>query len=352
MPLICLTEVRSLAHRYGYAEIQCDDNSRVVALKSMDRRIRIRVYTTGTVATCLSHPFMGKTQLFRRNQSLDDLKALFQDPRRHTDHGYYKVSDYCDDELRWRFVVTALHGFCNEQQVVQISALCRLWNEIQFDKYGPFTIEFYNTQPVEIKQEMYSPCPDGNFCVLGSILIAVLRSMEQLDVELMAPWPSASFNKQFEDGPIVDHSNTSCEEEKKEKMTTYEDLMSGHDQFQQCKCEEGQIIRDELGNKLDMFKRQLVAFPKRIRRELIYFFLKKILPQYEIIICTKKERTTIRYIFEFKKGEKNDIYYAYLYNTYFLNDDVRLAHHDYSELTDTDSDDDCDHRRCDCVGVM
>jgi hypothetical protein len=38
----------------------------------------------GTVGTALDHPVKGKTQLFRRNQSLEDLAQIFANPRLHT----------------------------------------------------------------------------------------------------------------------------------------------------------------------------------------------------------------------------------------------------------------------------
>ena len=39
---------------------------------------------TGTVGTCMDHPNQGKTQLFRRDQTLDSLSAIFKNPRVHT----------------------------------------------------------------------------------------------------------------------------------------------------------------------------------------------------------------------------------------------------------------------------
>lgn len=48
-------------------------------------------YTTGTVGTCIDHPSQGKTQLFRRDQTLEDLDRIFADPRVHTGAGYHRV---------------------------------------------------------------------------------------------------------------------------------------------------------------------------------------------------------------------------------------------------------------------
>ena len=53
--------------------------------------VKIVVYlTTMTVATCIKHPKKGKTQLFRRNVSFDELEKLFKNPRTHTGKGYYE----------------------------------------------------------------------------------------------------------------------------------------------------------------------------------------------------------------------------------------------------------------------
>jgi len=52
--------------------------------------IRINVYYTKmTVATCLNHPKKGKTQLFRKNVTIEELKLIFENPRIHTKKGYY-----------------------------------------------------------------------------------------------------------------------------------------------------------------------------------------------------------------------------------------------------------------------
>jgi hypothetical protein len=50
--------------------------------------IRLNFYlSTGTVGSCLDHPNKGKTQLFRKY--LKDPMSLFDNPRQHTEKGYY-----------------------------------------------------------------------------------------------------------------------------------------------------------------------------------------------------------------------------------------------------------------------
>jgi len=85
------------ARRYGYRELEVSkrDEGRMVSFHHDQKcgGVRINVYyTTGTVATCLDHPYQGKTQLFRRNQTLNDLVEIFADPRTHTGDGYHRLA--------------------------------------------------------------------------------------------------------------------------------------------------------------------------------------------------------------------------------------------------------------------
>jgi hypothetical protein len=74
----------------GMEEISFNEQSRVISFRSADD-VRINVYyTTRTVGTALFHPLQGKTQLFRRDCDVSDLKAIFVNPRVHTDKGYQR----------------------------------------------------------------------------------------------------------------------------------------------------------------------------------------------------------------------------------------------------------------------
>jgi hypothetical protein len=53
-----------------------------------DQRVNL-YYSTGTIATSLSHPVSGKTQLFRRDMTLRGVCEIFDNPRTHTGVGYY-----------------------------------------------------------------------------------------------------------------------------------------------------------------------------------------------------------------------------------------------------------------------
>lgn len=91
-----LEEIRQIAKASGLREIFYNEESRVVsfvpARGNTNPLTRLNVYfTTMTVGTCIDHPFQGKTQLFRRNVTLEQLKEIALDPRIHTGQGYRQV---------------------------------------------------------------------------------------------------------------------------------------------------------------------------------------------------------------------------------------------------------------------
>ncbi|GAB4822344.1 hypothetical protein N2152v2_009390 [Parachlorella kessleri] len=89
MVALDVEQVRWLAQEFGWYEVQCNYESYVIGFKRGNDRVNV-YYTTGTIGTCLNHPIRGKTQLFRRNQSMNNLRKIFQDPRVHTGVGYYR----------------------------------------------------------------------------------------------------------------------------------------------------------------------------------------------------------------------------------------------------------------------
>ena len=82
--------IRGIAAVFDLEEICHNSTSRVISFRSDDNE-RINVYyTTRTIGTALDHPSQGKTQLFRRKCTVDDLKKILQNPRSHTEKGYTK----------------------------------------------------------------------------------------------------------------------------------------------------------------------------------------------------------------------------------------------------------------------
>lgn len=78
-----------VANQYGWINPVHQPENLMLSIFKGDMRINI-YYTTMTVATCLKHPFKGKTQLFRRNVTPAQLIRIFENPRVHTFKGYYE----------------------------------------------------------------------------------------------------------------------------------------------------------------------------------------------------------------------------------------------------------------------
>lgn len=153
---LALDRVKQLASELGYTLVQESTASCVVAFKRGHTRINV-YWTTGTVATCINHPTQGKTQLFRRNVSVEQLAVLFRNPRQHTGKGYYRAAGdvtsakarnakrsrkrnqpyrhergaTSDDALRWRFVQARLGPwFCSEQIIGMVASVCTQWTRL------------------------------------------------------------------------------------------------------------------------------------------------------------------------------------------------------------------------------
>ncbi len=78
-----------LGERYGWTNPTLIESNKLVSLFKQEMRINV-FYTTLTVATCLNHPYKGKTQLFRKEVGVEELKKIFENPRSHTQKGFYK----------------------------------------------------------------------------------------------------------------------------------------------------------------------------------------------------------------------------------------------------------------------
>lgn len=86
---ISKTETDKLAKTAGYDLI--DFQEKIGMVSYWQDGVRINIYLTKlTVATCIDHPKKGKTQLFRKNITIEQLKKIFDNPRQHTGKGYYE----------------------------------------------------------------------------------------------------------------------------------------------------------------------------------------------------------------------------------------------------------------------
>jgi hypothetical protein len=97
--------VRGAAMASGVEEIMLNPQSRVISFRTPDN-VRINVYyTTRTIGTAMDHPAQGKTQLFRKNCTSQELADILANPRIHTGRGYKKQSH--NGEMK---VVQTQHG--------------------------------------------------------------------------------------------------------------------------------------------------------------------------------------------------------------------------------------------------
>eukprot|EP00873_Tetraselmis_striata_P015505 jgi/Tetstr1/435769/TSEL_024662.t1 len=87
-------QVRTLVAQHRLTELLFNETNRVISFVSRQTEegtVRIHVYyTTGTVGTCLEHPGLGRTQIYRRGCTLEQLAEIMSNPRAHTEKGYYK----------------------------------------------------------------------------------------------------------------------------------------------------------------------------------------------------------------------------------------------------------------------
>jgi len=283
----------------------------------------------------------GKTQLFRREQTLESLGELFANPRQHTGSGYYKcggpplkwtrcfpsTNQYignrndqekaeCDDSRRWLYVQAATN-FCTPQQASQIAAFCKLFNELRFAP-GITKREYFNSLSKEVQDQLHF-CPqncgdcgkerEGSWCSLGAILVAValetdpgrifpiLLPLEKIMSSECVEWPD----------PIP----LAC--------------------MIHCECEGGIEFKDTHKSDLIRLTRQLLSFPKPVRRELLYFFMQKIAHSWEMFIIARPDEEEGVWILPIA-GEEVCVS-PLTYGGYFkLSDAVYAAHREYGEM--------------------
>lgn len=82
------TAIKHLAKSKGWELLDHQDN--IYLASFIKNKVRLNIYySRGTVATALNHPKKGRTQLFRKNVSWQLLKKIMENPRVHTNIGYY-----------------------------------------------------------------------------------------------------------------------------------------------------------------------------------------------------------------------------------------------------------------------
>ena len=78
--------IRRIASEAGWKEIY--GSSKVISFSLEGARVNV-YYTNMTVGSCLDHPQLGKTQLFRKDIDLSMLYEVFNNPRMHTNKACY-----------------------------------------------------------------------------------------------------------------------------------------------------------------------------------------------------------------------------------------------------------------------
>jgi len=89
-----------LAIKHGWGMLDVQENIKMVRFMKAANGdvVKVNVYYGGkggkrdlyTVATALNHPAKGKTQLFRKHITEQELEAILKNPRTHTEKGYYQ----------------------------------------------------------------------------------------------------------------------------------------------------------------------------------------------------------------------------------------------------------------------
>ena len=79
------------AAKHGWSKLppKGKDEGRMSSYRN-EKGERLNVFdTTGTVATTVDHPRQGRNQMFRKDNTPEDIAKYFENPRVHTDRGYH-----------------------------------------------------------------------------------------------------------------------------------------------------------------------------------------------------------------------------------------------------------------------
>lgn len=364
-----LDAIRLTASRHGFREIQFNETSRVVAFETTPAatpgpKCRINVYyTTGTVATCLDHPRSGKTQPFRRDQTPDDLNALFRNPRRHTGVGYFRAksrqdwrpvdgrgraTDWHGEEWRRRAEVEVRPGrrrraFATRTQANRIAALCGVWHRLRFSPPNgrdlmtgaeyvgampPAELEALNAYVVEKTGRPIKICEDcnetgckcteriGSWCSLMAILMKVGKDLDGI----VGIWNMPMHETQ-------------------EPRVQFADATGDQAGLINCPCAEGIDFRQRHSTFLEKLERQFRSLPAGIRRELLVWFTSKYAHGFEPFLMKPD--------FDPEYGPMGpDNFPCVGYGSHFCSNAIMQAHHEYGEMAHPEGS-----KCCNCHGI-
>ena len=162
--------IDSIADEFDYDELNVhpNDRRRMCSYESREDSVKIHVYLmTGTVATCLTHPRSGKTQLFRRNNTLSDIKDIFENPRRHTGRGYFQNTGHIQSHtIAEKRLTSRCHNALrdglrelDEETVHSISmgvnSFFSLYSDGTFDYYNISTHLHEKLQRIDFEEDIF-----------------------------------------------------------------------------------------------------------------------------------------------------------------------------------------------------
>ncbi len=91
-PVYDLEQVKQMATEFDWNYLTYQSDVFMLSFTKLiptQGKMRINIYCSRrTVATSMNHPKQGKTQLYRKNCSMDDLRKIFKNPRFHSNKGY------------------------------------------------------------------------------------------------------------------------------------------------------------------------------------------------------------------------------------------------------------------------
>lgn len=87
-----IEQIKKLADKHSWRFIKWQEDIKMLSFKKKDSRINVYI-TKMTVATSVTHSKYGKAQLYRRHVSLELLEKIFENPRVHTEKGYFLRKD-------------------------------------------------------------------------------------------------------------------------------------------------------------------------------------------------------------------------------------------------------------------
>lgn len=81
--------VARMAFEYGWKMLWHREEEGRIRFKKNKKDIVDVWYGTMTVGTIIDHPKRGRNQLFRKSQTMKELRMIFENPRVHTGEGYH-----------------------------------------------------------------------------------------------------------------------------------------------------------------------------------------------------------------------------------------------------------------------